>query len=119
MTWSHYADKDLSGTLTQALLTFFTGVFFGAVYLRTGNIWPLILCHSLHDIMTFSAGDKLVALGVDFPDWITAFLCVIEGLLLICGLYMLRRSKRAEIMALWDKRWSRDTGVTGSEPGEL
>lgn len=104
--------KDLSTTLIQTLLTLFMGTFLSAVYLRTGNIWPLILCHSLHDIMTFSGGEKMEALGVQFPDWITVFLCVLEGGLFICGLYMLRKSKRAEIIELWNKRWSRDTGVT-------
>jgi hypothetical protein len=33
-------------------------------------------------------------------------------ILMVSGLYMLRRSKRAEIIALWNRRWSRDTGVT-------
>ncbi len=101
--------RDISTTLLQTLLTLFMGVFLSAVYLRTGNIWPLILCHSLHDVMTFSGGAKLDALGIQFPDWITAFLCVTEAGLFICGLYMLRKSKRAEIIELWNKRWSRDT----------
>ncbi len=105
---NYAADKDLPTILAQALLTFFMGVFLSAVYLRTGNICPLILCHSLHDILAFSASDNMV---VEFPDWITTYIGAVEGSLLICGLYMLRRSKRAEIIALWDQRWSRDTGV--------
>jgi membrane protease YdiL (CAAX protease family) len=104
-------DKDLSTALTQALMTFFMGVFYAAVYLRTGNIWPLILCHSLHDIMTFSVGTSAAALGLEYPDWITMYIGVLEVLLFVCGLYMLRRSKRAEIIALWNHRWSRDTVV--------
>ena len=102
----------LPDVLKQALLTFFLGVFLGAVYIRTGNIWTIILGHSLHDIMAFSAGDKLSMLGMNLPDWSVAFITVIESGLFISALYMLRKSKRAEIIALWDKRWSRDTGVT-------
>ena len=98
--------------LKQALLTFFMGVFLGAVYIRTGNIWPIILGHSLHDIMAFSASEKLSMLGLNLPDWSVTLLTVIEAGLLISGLYMLRKSKRAEIIALWDKRWSRDTVVS-------
>jgi hypothetical protein len=98
--------------LKQALLTFFMGVFLGAVYIRTGNIWPMILGHSLHDIMAFSASEKLSMLGMNLPDWSVTLLTVVEAGLLISGLYMLRKSKRAEIIALWNKRWSRDTGVT-------
>ena len=109
---NYLSDKNLSTALTQTLLTLFMGIFLAAVYLRTGNIWPLILCHSLHDIMVFSAGEKMTALGAELPDGITTFLCVIEGLLLVCGLYMLRRSKRAEIIALWNRRWSRDTAIS-------
>ena len=105
--------RNLSTTLIQTLLTLFMGTFLSSVYLRTGNIWPLILCHSLHDILTFSGGEKMSALGVEFPDWITVFLCVLEAGLFICGLYMLRKSKRDEIIELWNKRWSRDAHDTG------
>ena len=100
-------DMGLSYALAQALLAFFMGVFLSAVYLRTGNIWPLILIHSLHDILTSSAIEKMTAHGADFPDWITALLCVIEGILLVSGFYLLRKSKRAEIIELWNRRWSR------------
>ena len=100
-----------SGVLKQALLTFFMGVFLAAVYIRTGNIWPLILGHSLHDIITFSAKAKLSMLGMDLPDWFVVLITVIEAGLLISGLYMLRKSKRTEIITLWNKRWSRDTGA--------
>ena len=105
-------DMDVVGVLEQMLLTFFLGVFFAAVYIRTGNIWPLILCHSLHDILLSSVSEKEPALGVQFPDWFVPALGVVEGLLLVCGLYMLRKSKRGEIIELWNRRWSRDTGVT-------
>ena len=104
-------DMDVVGVLEQMLLTFFLGVFFAAVYIRTGNIWPLILGHSLHDIITFSAKAKLSLLGMDLPDWFVVLITVIEAGLLISGLYMLRKSKRSEIITLWNKRWSRDTGA--------
>ena len=44
-------DMDVLSVLEQMTLTLFLGVFFGAVYIRTGNIWPLMLVHSLHDIL--------------------------------------------------------------------
>ena len=109
---TNIVSMSLSDVLKQALLTFFMGVFLGAVYIRTGNIWPIILGHSLHDIMAFSASEKLSMLGLNLPDWSVTLLTVIEAGLLISGLYMLRKSKRAEIIALWDKRWSRDTVVS-------
>ena len=102
-------DWALTDGLIQIMLTLFFGVFFSAVYLRTGNIWMLIIMHSLHDILATSAGNRLDALGMGLPDWITAVICLIELFLCICGIYMLRKSKRAEIIALWDRKWSRET----------
>ena len=91
--------SDVSALLTQVLMTVLSGIFFSAVYLRTGNIWPLILVHALHDLLAFSAGAGVTAMGVEeFPDWTTAYLIVIEAALAICGLFMLRKSKRAEII---------------------
>ena len=104
-----------SAALTQALMALFIGVFFSAVYLRTGNIWPIILCHSLHDILASSAAVNEEALGIEFPDWFIPVLGVFEGLLFVCGLYMLRKSKRAEIIALWNHRWSSDTSAAEKE----
>ncbi len=52
------------------------GVFLGAVYIRTGNIWPIILGHSLHDIMAFSASEKLSMLGSNLPDWSVTLLTI-------------------------------------------
>ena len=66
---------------------------------------------ALHDIMAFSSSEKAAALGVEYPDRVIVFISAAAGLLLVCGLCMLRRSRRAEIITLWDQRWSRDTGV--------
>jgi hypothetical protein len=86
------------------------GIFFSAVYLRTGNIWPLIIVHSLHDLLAFSASAGITAMGVgEFPDWTTGYLILIEAAMAVCGLYMLRKSKRAEIIELWDRKWSRSS----------
>ena len=100
--------SSIGSLLTQVLLSVFFGIFFSAVYLRTGNVWPLIIAHSLHDILGFSTSAGVVAMGVtEFPDWTTGYLIVIEAAMAICGLYMLRKSKRAEIIELWDRKWSR------------
>ena len=106
---TNYGEMGSVGSLlSQVLLTVFFGIFTGAVYLRTGNIWPLIIAHSLHDILGFSTSAGVVAMGVtEFPDWTTGYLFVIEAALAVCGLYMLRKSKRAEIIELWNRRWSR------------
>ncbi len=105
-------NSDVGSLLTQVLLTMFFGFFYSAVYLRTGNIWPLILVHALHDLLAFSASEGVTAMGVEeFPDWTTGFLIVIEAALAVWGLYLLRKSKRAEILELWDRKWSRTEKV--------
>lgn len=38
------------GTITQVFYAFFIGVFFSAVYLRTRNLWSVILMHAIFDI---------------------------------------------------------------------
>lgn len=43
--------------MTEKLLsTFGFAVLYGAVFIRTGNIWPLIVLHSLHDYMFLTSG---------------------------------------------------------------
>ena len=55
---------------------------------------------------------NIVSIGLsDVPDWSVTFIIVIGAGLLISALYMLRKSKRAEIIELWDKRWSRGIGI--------
>ena len=55
---------------------------------------------------------NIVSIGLsDVPDWSVTFIIVIGAGLLISALYMLRKSKRAEIIALWDKRWGSGIGI--------
>ncbi|MBR3124183.1 MAG: hypothetical protein IKF42_01945 [Mogibacterium sp.] len=65
--------------------------------------------------MTKKRSEILIAewmLRLRTPDWSVVFLTVIDSGLFISDLLFLRKSRRAEIIALWDKRWSRDTGAT-------
>ena len=32
---------------------------------------------------------------------------IIEGILAIYGMYLIRKEKRPEIIALWDRKWNR------------
>lgn len=33
----------------------FTGIFYAAVYVRTASVWPVLIVHTLHDILALSA----------------------------------------------------------------
>ena len=83
------------------------GMALGAVYLRTGNLWPCILGHMSVDFMEFIRGDLGgtggVMTGMGTGDWIT----IIAGILgIFWGLYLIRPSKRAQIVELWKNKWS-------------
>ena len=91
------------GAAEQSALATTLGIFFGAVFIRTGDIWPCIAAHGLHDLLiaVFS-----VNMGsADFPAYVTATAVICEVLLMIWGLYLIRKEKRPEIEALWAQKW--------------
>ena len=94
-------------SIGQAAYAAGIGMILGAVYLRTGNLWPTILGHMSVDFMEFIRGDLgnsggiMSSMGVG--DWIT----IVAGVIgIILGLYLIRPSKRAEIVDLWKAKWS-------------
>lgn len=90
-------------TLAQVALSVLFGIFFSAVYVRTGSIWAVLIMHTLHDLLVFSA----TVYTPELPDMVIAELMIIEGILAIYGMYLIRKEKRPEIIALWDRKWNR------------
>ena len=87
----------------QSALAMTLGIFFGAVFIRTGDIWPCIAAHGMHDLLiaVFS-----VNMGsAQFPGSVTVVAVVCEVLLMVWGLYLIRKEKRAEIEELWAQKW--------------
>ena len=82
------------------------GMALGAVSFRTGNLWPCILGHMSLDFMELiradlgSTGGIMSTFGAG--DWITIAAGFLGG---IWGLYLIRSSKRAEILSLWNSKW--------------
>ncbi|MBQ8665786.1 MAG: CPBP family intramembrane metalloprotease [Lachnospiraceae bacterium] len=106
----------VTNILYQVMLTLFFGVFFSAVYLRKGNVWVLCLMHFAHDLLSFMAIKGVEENGVkDIPNWTAVCIAVFEACLCVYGFYLLRKSERAEIIKLWDHKWSRESkaGETG------
>lgn len=95
--------NDPFGTLVQTVLSIFFGIFFSSVYIRTGSIWAMLLVHTIHDLLTFSA----VYYTPKLPDVIVIEWLVVEALLAVYGLYLIRKEKRPEIIELWDRKWNR------------
>lgn len=50
----------LTAAVIQAVVNIFSGMYFGAIYYRTGkNIWYLIFLHATYDMLGFIAGGRL------------------------------------------------------------
>ena len=86
----------------QACMASLIGIFFGAVFMRTGNIIPCILAHGVHDF--FATAFNVNRQG-DIPVAIIVVAVVCEALLAAWGLYLIRKEKRPEIEALWNEKW--------------
>lgn len=94
--------------IVQGVATTFAGIFFIAVYLRTGNILIPIFMHGIYDYMCFVT-DPTLENGIMANDIAVSALIpavLVEVIAGIWGLYFLRPAKRAEIHAIWDDKWS-------------
>lgn len=72
------------------------GMFFGGVYLRTHNIWPLIIAHAAYDVAALIFVDNG---QVSMVDTVIHIIMII--LSISFGLYLIRKKKHEEIDALW------------------
>lgn len=93
----------------QAVCAACIGVFFAAVYLRTGNILLTIVFHTVHDMLCLLAKGSM-DLGGAMSDAYMNPLEITTGtilavLTLAAGLYLMRKSVRPQIVALWKERW--------------
>ncbi|WP_028515409.1 CPBP family intramembrane glutamic endopeptidase [Ruminococcus flavefaciens] len=102
----HIANAIMDGRVgihaMQAVLASMLGIFFGAVYIRTGNIIPCIIAHGLHD---FFVSAFEVNKHAELPVSAMVISAICEALLAVWGLYLIRKAKRPEIEALWNEKW--------------
>ena len=94
--------------IAQGIATTFAGIFFIAVYLRTGNILIPIFMHGIFDYMCFVT-DPTLENGIMVND--VAMSALIPAVLVdviagIWGLYLLRPAKIAEIYTILNDKWS-------------
>ncbi len=103
--------------ILQTALAIFLGFALGAVYIRTKNLWPLIIMHFLIDFMVSLPGFAQPAAGEEFVrvgfEWYGQFLTLGGGniariilfggqiLMVVLGLILIRKSKHAEINRIW------------------
>ena len=95
------ATGDIAAALIQVVYTAAIGIFSAAVYIRSRNLWGVILFHTLTDISAFIAVFDNNVSGMDIA--FSVFGLVLFGAL---ALYLIRPAKQDEINALWDDGWS-------------
>lgn len=84
------ATGDVFSALIQVIYAVSIGVLDGAIYLRSRNLWGVILMHTLTDVSAFLAVFESNATGMDI------IFCVFGSLLFIAlAFYLIRPAKRA------------------------
>lgn len=108
---SHFmnlSSQELSVTVLQVLCAFAVGMLFGAAYMCSGDILPVMFMHFIHDVVNFmnpvttSEGGAMI----NVFDASTAFDIVFAVLEIAVAFYFIRKTRRAEIASLWAKKWS-------------
>ena len=96
-------------TVLQVFATCFLGTAMAAVYIRCGNILPVMIMHGLTDYICFmdaaqASEDGLMIANLQVNNFIDLVICIIMAAI---GLYLIRPAKHDEIKAIWDKKWNR------------
>lgn len=95
-------------TIIQVVSTTGIGILFGAIFLRGGNLWPLILIHFANDVLALASTDAATENGIitgraTAEDYLGIAICLALAAL---GFWLVRPSKRAQILALWRSKWN-------------
>lgn len=102
------SEAELVPTVTQVINSIGTGLAFGLLYVRSGNLLPAAIFHTIHDIIAFTLVENenlaVIFAGLTMADLINVILTFILGLL--CFIYLRKDSVMKKIIAVWDKKWS-------------
>lgn len=98
-------------SLVQVITAGCMGLFFSAVFIRTGNILPGIIAHALHDILAICTAPSvsssgIITGGVGPSDIMDIALCL--AIAFVSVKVILHPKYRKEIVALWDRVWGRN-----------
>lgn len=92
-------------TLLQVVTASFTGLFMGALYLKTGNLLLSVFLHTAHDFISFWQIGGAEALTFE----VTPLVLAQEGCLLLiellCIIFLMKDQKNS-ILPVWEERWS-------------
>lgn len=98
------AGADPGTTAFQVFYAFALGMLFAAVLIRTGNIWPLIVCHGLIDTFALMGDEALEqgAVQTQAFEFSLAYLplFLISLFLIVFAIFICRKKKHEEICDL-------------------
>ena len=102
------AGASLNGAVVQSANALCMGLFFAAVYLRSGNILLTIVFHTLHDVIALT--DPAQVTGVFTKASFSAFSLILPAAIAAAyaaaAVFLLRKSKWDEIQATWANIWA-------------
>ncbi len=90
-----FSGDTVLNVLVNVVFASSVGLIPGVIFTFSGNLWPVVLVHSLYDTLAFLARD----LGM--PDWPVFTEVGIFAVIAVVYLLVLQR-KRAELAAFWD-----------------
>ena len=93
--------------ILQGIVTIGSGLFYAAVFLRTGSIMVTIIMHALYDWMYFVTNPALQNGDMAAMSVTTAVIisCVIDLSMGVVGFWLIRPAVREKIEAIWQKKW--------------
>ena len=109
------AGQAVGFTIIQAVSAAAIGVFFGALYIRTGSIVPSMVLHVLHDFLGSLQANQTtgVASGpVTTLDIITIILIILAAIAIAV---MVLKGRGEEIREVWKKVWATPSSTESSD----
>ena len=105
-------------TIIQILSATATGCFLGALFLRSGNLIPLMIMHFLFDVVAFMSASNIKENGAFNENAISSiadvsFELVLGAAFIALTIYLTRPAVRGEICEMWEKKW-----VTAGQDGD-
>ncbi|MBO4909580.1 MAG: CPBP family intramembrane metalloprotease [Lachnospiraceae bacterium] len=104
---------DFMASIVQSIYAIGVGMLFGAVYLRTGNLWPTIIGHWSVDFIEMIRKDLAASngfmMGMGIGDWITVAAGAFAG---VYALVLMSKKHRPEIMEIWKDKWEVQSEVS-------
>ena len=99
--------QSLYDTINQCAFTLGFGFLMGAIFIRTGNVLPCIIAHFINNFLAFCClgfKDHSMLLGIVEKSQVIYYVFFI--LMIFISFYIVRKSKREDIIKLWKEKWN-------------